>query len=205
MCVNIYLLFKNMRLKTLPSSTDIILTSAKECFFQHGYAAANISMIGRYAEISRVTIHKQFKSKEDIFRSVVEKHIHDNYGFLERYVQSEGDFWAETESFILNRCGGMFEEISSSIVRTDLLHAGQSYCLDIIHKNIIRVRESISFRIEKELSEKRITLKNIDISVEEFSRLIESAPLGLVVESQEKDNIGYVKHLMKVFKASSAL
>ena len=70
-------------------------------------------MIARYAEISRVTIHKQFKSKEALFRAVVEKHINENNVLLEKYTQSIGDFWAETEAFTLGRCGELFEEISS--------------------------------------------------------------------------------------------
>jgi len=189
----------------LPSSKEKILSSATECFFQHGYAAANISMIGRYANISRVTIHKQFKSKEDLFRSVIVKYIADSNEFIERYTQSKGDFWLETESFILDRCDGLFEEVSSAIIRTDLLHAGQSYCQDIIYENELRVRESIKLRVANELAENRMTLSKISISIEEFARVIESAPFGLAISSVEEDNLAFVKHLMKIFKASTAI
>jgi len=187
----------------LPSSKDKILSSATECFFQHGYAAANISMIGRYSEISRVTIHKQFKSKEALFRAVVEKYIADKNELLERYTHSKGNFWLETELFILARCDGLFEEVSSALVRTDLLHAGQSYCQDIIHENELRVRDSIKLRIETELAENRMTLSKIAISVEEFARVIESSPFGLAISSVEEDNQAFVRHLMKVFKAAT--
>ena len=189
----------------MPSSKDKILSSATECFFQHGYAAANISMIGRYAGISRVTIHKQFKSKEDLFRSVVGKHITENNELLDSYSQSTGDFWSETELLTLKRCGGLFEEISSAIVRTDLLHAGQSYCQDIIHESELRVRECIQRRIAKELAENRMTLSKIAISIDEFARVIESAPFGLAISSIEEDNQAFVKHLMKIFKASTSV
>jgi AcrR family transcriptional regulator len=189
----------------LPSSRDRILTCATECFFQHGYIAANISMIARYSEISRVTIHKQFRTKEALFRAVVEKYIADNNVLLQDYSQSTGDFWAETESFILKRCDGLFEEVSSSLIRTDLLHAGQSHCNDIISENEIKVREIISLRISKELAKGRMTLDKIDITIEEFSRVIESAPFGLALSSMEEDSQAFVKHLMKVFKASTAV
>jgi len=189
----------------LPSSTERILTCATECFFQHGYVAANISMIARYAEISRVTIHKQFRTKEALFRAVVEKYIDDNNVLLQEYSHSTGDFWDETEAFILKRCDGLFEEVSSSIIRTDLLHAGQSHCHDIIKENEIKVREIIGSRISIELTENRMTLSKIDISLEEFSRVIESAPFGLALSSMEEDNQAFVKHLMKVFKASTAI
>lgn len=189
----------------LLSSKEKILNSATECFFQHGYAAANISMIGRYAGVSRVTIHKKFKSKEELFRSVIEKYIAEKNEFLERYTHSKGDFWLETESFTLERCNGLFEEISSVLVRTDLLHAGQSYCQDIIHENELEVREAIKLRIVDELAEKRMTLSEISMSIEEFARVIESAPFGLAISSVEEDNLAFVKHLMKIFKASTAI
>ncbi len=189
----------------MPSSKEKILNSAAECFFQHGYAAANISMIGRYAGISRVTIHKQFKSKEELFRSVIENYFAERSEFLERYTQSKGDFWLETESLILDQCEELFEEVSSAVVRTDLLHAGQSYCQDIIHENVLRVRETIKLRIADELAGNRMTLSKISMSIEEFSQVIESAPLGLAISSVEEDNRSFVKHLMKIFKASTAI
>ncbi|SFD00674.1 TetR/AcrR family transcriptional regulator [Pseudoalteromonas denitrificans] len=189
----------------MPSSREKILTCATECFFQHGYIAANISMIARYSQISRVTIHKQFRTKEALFRAVVEKYISDNNVLLQDYSQSDGDFWAETEAFILKRCDGLFEEVSSSLIRTDLLHAGQSHCNDIITENEIEVRKIISLRVSKELTENRMTLSKIDITVEAFARIIESAPFGLALSSLEEDNQAFVKQLMKVFKASTSI
>ena len=73
-----------------------------DCFFQHGYGAANISMVSRYVGISRVTIHKQFKSKELLFRAVVEQHFQQNNLLLDEYKLSEEDFWLETQALIIN-------------------------------------------------------------------------------------------------------
>jgi len=189
----------------LTSSREVILTSALECFFQHGYAAANISMIARYADISRVTIHKQFKSKQILFRAVVEFHIAKSSEQLENYKQSTGDFWSETESLTLERCGGLFDEISSAFIRTDLLHAGQAHCQDIIQESEFQVRESIKVRITKELDEKRMTLSKINISIDDFARIIESSPFGLAFSSIEDDNQLFISHVMKVLKASTSI
>lgn len=189
----------------MSNSREKILTSATECFFQHGYAAANISMIARYAEISRVTIHKQFKSKETLFRAVFEKHITNSNERLKFYANSVGDFWSETETFIIARCGGLFEEIPSALIRSDLVHACQSHCQDIIQKSEIKVRETINNRIIKEIDAKRFTLQRIDMTSEEFSRVIESAPFGLALSSLEEDHPAFVGQLMKVFKASTTI
>ena len=135
----------------------------------------------------------------------MEKHIDENNILLENYTQSTCDFWGETEILILSRCGELFEEISSPLVRADLLHAGQSFCQDIMQENEIKAREIIALRIKKELTDKRMTLSKINLSVEELSQVMESAPLGLVLSSLEEDNPVYVYHLMKIFKASTAI
>lgn len=196
--------YKNESLILL-SSTEKILISATECFFQHGYSAANISMIGRHADISRVTIHKQFKSKEVLFRAVVEKYIQDNHTLLAQYTQSTNDFWADTESFLLNRCKGLFDEISSIMIRTDLLHAGQSYCSDIMEENETRVCNSIAIRVTQEIAANRITLHKINISVSAFAHLIETAPFGIALSNLNEDNSEYIKNILKLFKASTLI
>lgn len=161
-------------------------------------------MISRYAEISRVTIHKHYKSKEALFRAVIENHIANSSNQFTHYTDSTGDFWAETEAFIIARCGGLFKEITSSLIRTDLLHAGQSYCQDIIQNNEVKARDSINFRITKEIDAKRLTLENIDMTAEAFARAIHSAPFGLALSSLGENHTQYVNQLIKVFKASSS-
>lgn len=189
----------------LPSSQNQILVAAKECFFQLGYSAANISMIGRYADISRVTIHKHFKSKDVLFRAVVENHIAESEERLDSYKQSTADFWLETEALIIARCSGLFDEIKSAQIRTDLLHAGQVHCEDIISSSEQAVRDAISLRVTQEINENRMTLEKVGISTEDLSRIIESAPFGLVLSSADQDNIAYVCQLIKVFKAATLL
>lgn len=194
-----------LKVTVVPSSHDKILSAAKECFFQHGYTAANISMIGRYADISRVTIHKQFKSKEVLFRAVVENHIAESQERLDIYKQSTNNFWLETEALIIARCSGLFDEIKSAQIRTDLLHAGQVHCEDIISDSEQTVRDAISLRITNEIATDQMTLERVGISTSDLSRIIESAPFGLVLSSADEDNIAYVSQLMKVFKASTSV
>ena len=116
----------------MPSTTDKILNAAMDCFFQHGYDTANISMVSRYAGISRVTIHKQFKSKELLFRAVVEKHFQQHNILISVYSKSEINFWQETKVLTIQRCEGLFNHVSSSLVRANLIHAGQAFCKDLI-------------------------------------------------------------------------
>lgn len=188
----------------LPSTTEKILDTAMDCFFQHGYCTANISMVSRHAGISRVTIHKQFKSKEILFRAVVEKHFLQYNNLINNYQISEHDFWADTQELIIQRCEGFFNDISSNLVRADLLHAGQAYCKDLIHNEENIVKESIQRRIEKEIAANRMTLSHVSLSAEQLAETLHFAPFGITVSVIEQNNVTFVENLMQIFKAATS-
>ncbi len=162
-------------------------------------------MISRYAGISRVTIHKQFKSKEDLFRAVVRQHIDESMANLTVYRNSEQNFWQETENIIQERCVEMFEEVRSALVRADLMHAGQEFCQDIIEAEESSLFNCIKLRLNKEINANRLTLERVNMSVDDFARILKSAPLGLAVSNLDINNNQFVKNLMKIFKESTHL
>ena len=43
------------------------------------------------------------------------------------------------------------------------------------------------------------------MSVQALAQAIEVAPLGIALSSLEEDNTAYIKNLMKLFKASTAI
>jgi AcrR family transcriptional regulator len=188
----------------LPSTTEKILDTAMDCFFQHGYSTANISMVSRHAGISRVTIHKQFKSKEVLFRAVVEKHFQQYNSLVNNYCISKENFWPETQALIIQRCEGFFNDISSNLVRADLLHAGQAYCKDLIKNEEKLVKDSIKARIEQEVLANRLTLTRIDLTADQLAETLHFAPFGITVSVSEKDDIAFVENLMAIFKASTS-
>jgi AcrR family transcriptional regulator len=193
-----------LRAHDLPITTDKILSTAMDCFFQHGYDISNISMVSRYAGISRVTIHKQFKSKEILFRAVVEKHFQQHNILISNYSKSEINFWQETQALIIQRCEGFFNDVSSSLVRANLLHAGQAYCKDLIQAEEGLCKNSIRSRIEKEISANRLTLNKIGLSADELAETVHFAPFGITVSVSDQNNIAFVENLMAVFKASTS-
>mgnify|MGYP003669176641 CR=1 FL=1 len=188
----------------MPSTTDKILNTAMDCFFQHGYDTSNISMVSRYAGISRVTIHKQFKSKEVLFRAVVEKHFQQHNILINIYSKSEKNFWLETQDLIIQRCEGLFNDVSSSLVRSDLIHAGQAFCKDIIQAEESLIKTSIRSRIEKEIDANRLTLRKVGLTAEQLAEALHFAPFGITVSVSEQNNTAFVENLMAVFKASTS-
>ena len=192
-----------LREHTLQSTTEKILNTATECFFQHGYDTANISMVSRYAGISRVTIHKQFTSKEVLFRAVVEQHFKQHNILLNNYSRSESNFWQETYELIIQRCEGLFNDVSSSLVRANLLHAGHAFCKDLIEAEEALIKQSIQARIEKEIAANRLTLSRVNLSAEALAETLHFAPFGITISVTNQDNVVFVKNLMSVFKAST--
>ncbi|WP_081180606.1 TetR/AcrR family transcriptional regulator [Colwellia sp. PAMC 21821] len=198
------LLIRFLRADNLPSTTEKILNTAMECFFQHGYDTANISMVSRYAGISRVTIHKQFKSKEVLFRSVLEKHFQQHNILINIYSKSEANFWQETQDLIIQRCEGLFNNVSSSLVRSNLIHAGHAYCKDLIQAEEGLIKNSIRSRIEKEISANRLTLSKVGLTADELAETLHFAPFGITVSVLNQNNIAFVENLMAIFKASTS-
>jgi AcrR family transcriptional regulator len=187
----------------LPTTTEKILSTAMDCFFQHGYAAANISMVSRYAGISRVTIHKQFKSKEVLFRAVVEQHFLQNNLLIDSYTSSDENFWHETKALTVQRCEGLFDNVSSNLIRSDLLHAGQAYCKDIIQAEENLIKQCIQSRIEKEVAANRLGLDKIDMSAQKLAEAIYFSPFGITVSASEDDIILFVNNLFTIFKVAT--
>jgi AcrR family transcriptional regulator len=174
-----------------------------DCFFQHGYGAANISMVSRYAGISRVTIHKQFKSKELLFRAVVEQHFQQNNQLIDNYKLSDKDFWLETQALTIQRCEGLFNDVASNLIRSDLIHAGQAFCKDLLQEEENLIKQCIQSRIEKEVTAKRLTLSKVEMSAAKLAEMIYFSPFGITVSVSENDITLFVKNLITIFQAST--
>lgn len=187
----------------MSKSVDKIILAAQECFYQHGYSAANVSLIGRYASISRATIYKNFDSKEALFRAVVEEHIAQNNVALSEYSDSEGDFWQETEAFIFGRCEGLFEEIPNAVIRSELIHTCQMFCHDLLLTNQYSVEEAITKRLEQEVQQGKLSLDKMNITIEGFAKVIESAPIGIALSNIDDTSVSLIKNMFRIFKASA--
>ena len=189
----------------LPTTKQKILRAATDCFFQHGYNAANISMISRYAGISRVTIHKLFCSKEKLFKNVVQHHFDESKKNLDHYTKSSDNFWAETETLLLELCHGIFDDVSSTLIRADLIHAGQIYCSVIIQNEEKKIRDAIEQRLIEEVDNQRISFQAIDMMPKTVALLIQSVPIGLAVTTFEDNQKILIHNLMQIFKAATRL
>ena len=134
---------------------------------------------------------------------LLKQHFKQHNIQLNNYSRSESDFWQETYELIIQRCEGLFNDVSSSLVRANLLHAGHAFCKDLIEAEETVIKQSIQARIEKEVAEHRLTLQRIGLSAETLAETLHFAPFGITVSVSNQDNLVFVKNLLSVFKAST--
>lgn len=70
---------------------DLILKKAEEIFFENGYYKTKIDEIAKSAKVAKGTIYLYFKSKEDLFISIVEKKLKDFYIKIKEVSEKEKD------------------------------------------------------------------------------------------------------------------
>ena len=180
-----------------------IVSAARECFFQHGYHATNVSLIARYAGISRATIYKSFCSKEALFQAMVENKFAEYDIALTEYAAANGDFWQETENLFVNRCQGVFDEISSQMIRTELVHAGHTHCQALMDKEQEDMLNVMIKRLEQEITAKRITLDRINMTSTQFAIAMQTMPIGIFFSSNEANDLGSLKQVLTIFRVAT--
>lgn len=185
------------------NTQDRIIDVATECFFQHGYNATTISMISRYAKISRVTIHKYFQSKEIIFREVVKHYFDIRQENVKQYIESNDEFWCLTNKLIKDRCRSIFENISSAIIRSDLVHAGNAFCRDLITEQKQLVCLAIKTKLLTAIERGEVTLKRLEIDIDEFAESIESITDGPIVSPLDESSMKQIDYMLDIYRAAS--
>ena len=185
------------------NSTIKILTAAKRCFYRHGFSATTISMISKYADVSRVTIHKQFCSKEQIFRKVI---VHYNQEMMEQsasIIACKQPCWTKIDSLLTQWGDEIFKEINDEIVRNDLIYCAKQYCKD----EILSMREVKCNLIEQILQQgienKEICLNKLAMTAHEVADLIEITFSGLVNTGRQENTEKRISSLLKVYQVAA--
>jgi len=76
-----------------------ILKAARHCFIENGYHPTRMDDIARAADLSKGGVYFHFKSKQDVFASLVEEEYAKSIGFLRRVMEADSSI-AEKMQFI---------------------------------------------------------------------------------------------------------
>lgn len=184
-----------------------ILKSAEQCFFQHGYTKANMSLVSEYAGISRVTIHKHFKNKEGLFRSVVNSCLTDSIELAEQILSESPaeDCWHNIERYMLTQANPIFENIKDQFVLKDLNNAVNEITEDILYA---KKTEHVKF-IEKQLlaAEEKgtVDLEPLQMSAHELAWLMKNSFSGLFMYAPLEELKSQMHALIRVYKHATLI
>jgi len=78
-------------------ASEKILDAARDEFAQFGFAGARVDRIAERAEVNKAMIYYYFKSKENLYQSVIDQHFETIGSFVERTILEESD----AEKFML--------------------------------------------------------------------------------------------------------
>ena len=108
-----------------------ILDGAKKCFFQHGYKASNMSLISQYAGFSRVTLHKNYKNKDLVFRAVCHEYQEKCHEACLPLLDAPLNCWEAISQSLGVWSKSIFESVNDRLVYKDLHYYAQQVAEDI--------------------------------------------------------------------------
>ena len=183
-----------------------ILLMARNCFFQHGYKASNMSMISQYAGFSRATIHKYFKNKDHVFRSVCRQfQLQSNDACAALLEQISQPCWLRIGLALEVWLKPTFEEVSDQIILRDLKFHAQIVAEDIFNEAHEDLHQLIKALIDQGIKQKHITLNNLNMDSSMLSHLIVAGMDGLRSHLECQDVQKGVHHLLTIFKQATAV
>ncbi|GAA5219066.1 TetR/AcrR family transcriptional regulator [Corallincola platygyrae] len=186
----------------MSQSREIILNAAERCFFRHGYSAASIAMISRYSEISRVTIHKQFSSKEELFQTVVLQHQKRLQDRLPEYPAKYASVWDAIKA-LLNDWGlPIFEEISDSLVLHDLVQAAQRYCAKEMEAHRQVMAEFVAECLKQSAEKGEISFSRVGLTAEAIASSLILSIKGLFTSATQEESCETLEQLITIYRTA---
>ena len=179
-----------------------ILKSAEQCFFQYGYSKTNMSLVSEYAGISRVTIHKHFKNKKGLFRSVVEVCLTESMETAKQILTNKPseDCWHNIERYMLTQANPIFENIKDSHVLKDLNNAVNEVTEDILFEKKAENVEFIANQLVTAGEKGLIDLSSLEMSPQELGWLMENCFSGLFMYAPLDELKNQMHGLIRVYK-----
>lgn len=167
---------------------DNILEAAKELFELKGVEATTMDDIAKHADYSKSTIYVYFKSKEDIYNSIVEDYMSILTGEIETCIDAETGF--EDSYYRLCDCLVSFEEkypkYYASLMGEEKMTNSRKRT-DIINQDVGReLRDLISSLLEKGV--KHNVLRK-DIELQPTVLYVWSAISGIIQVADRKKDI----------------
>jgi len=180
-----------------------IVLSAKQCFFQHGFKKTTMTMVSDYSGFSRVTVHKHFTSKEQLFLATLEAELKLKFERAENAIRSEYSPWKNIETYLLNIASTIFENIENEFVLQDLHHTFNTIGLELKNQFRARVIQFIEQQIELGSQSNVLSLKASELNPLTISTLVDLCFSGIILNSPLSQIKPQIHHLIRIFKLAT--
>ncbi|MGR6871597.1 TetR/AcrR family transcriptional regulator [Pseudomonas sp. HK3] len=177
-----------------------VLAGARQCFFQHGYKASNMTLISEHAGYSRATVHKYFKNKDDAFRQVVHQfQLQANNDCLPILAQ-ELECW-ETIGLVMETwLTPTFDEVSNQHILNDLKYHVQHVAEDIFAQARQDIENMLSDVLTKAEKAQSITLERTGLAPRKLATLILASLDGLRGHLEKQDLQQASHDVLRIFQ-----
>lgn len=186
---------------TIPVEQKVI-QAARECFFQHGYRLSNMTLISEYAGVSRATVHKYARNKEDAFRKVCKQFQAQAQDACMPIEGLNLECWQAIDLILQIWLKPMFDEVSDSRILNDLKYHIQHLAEDIFKEARQILEDMINQHIIKGVKNQQISLEQLGYSSQTLTQLILASLDGLRGHYEKQDLNQASLNMLKVFKVA---
>lgn len=180
-----------------------ILEGAKQCFFQHGYTKATITLISDYAGFSRVTVHKHFKNKEELFVAVFEAEMAHKLKLAKAATASNLPIWQNIEQFLLSICSNVFENIKDQYILQDLHRAANHEGKEVKKRHQQIVIAFIQQQLEMGETRGEVSLSALGFSADRFALLIDTNFIGILMNAPFDQAKNLLQDQLKIYQQAT--
>lgn len=182
-----------------------IISAARECFFRHGYRAANMTLISEYAGFSRATVHKYTRNKEDAFRKVCNEFQKQAQIACEPIIKQNLDCWQTIELIIDAWLKPTFDEVSDIRILNDLKYHLQQIAQDVLNQARNVLKEMVTTQIDKGIRQSNLSLEKLNLSSAELANLLLASLDGLHGRYEKEEIHQASQKTLTIFKLACAI
>jgi AcrR family transcriptional regulator len=171
----------------MSSAREKLLESAKRLFSQKGYYATSVEDIVESAGFSKGTFYFYFKSKEELFKSLVEEMHLNIVKRLENFLERE----LPLEDALIEHAKVFLEDIYQNrhiaqIFLFQLVGTNEEF-RELYYTKIAHLRELLAKMVDKAIQRREITYKNAENIVNLYGGFLRMLVLEYVFREKEPD------------------
>ena len=190
----------------MPNPTEQkVISAARECFFQHGYRASNMTMISEYAGLSRATVHKYARNKDDAFRKVCLDYQEQAEKACEPILEKDLECWVAIELIIGVWLKPTFDEVGNTRIINDLKYHVNQIAQDVFNQARNALKDMLAAQIEKGLSQNTLSLSKLNLSSHELASLMLASIDGLRGHYEKNELSQASQNTLSIFKLACSI